>query len=233
MTESGTGSDLQGIKTTAKEDGEDYIINSLKTVNTNGQQAGVVIVVAVTDPSAGAKGLSLILVDADTKGLERGSNLDKIGMKSQDTSELLFNDVRVPKSNLLGQESAGFAHLMEELPQERLTIAVHCMAICESVLNQTIEYVKERSAFGKPVAAFQNTQFVLAQLMTEIDAARTYTDRYITLHIGNQLTTVLASQAKLLVTELLGKVVDQCMQLHGGYGYMLKTLSPERLQMPE
>ena len=129
MTESGTGSDLQGIKTTAKEDGEDYIINSSKTVITNGQQAGVVIVVAVTDPSAGAKGLSLILVDADTKGLERGSNLDKIGMKSQDTSELLFNDVRVPKSNLLGQESAGFAHLMEELPQERLTIAVHCMAI--------------------------------------------------------------------------------------------------------
>ena len=222
MTEPGTGSDLQGIKTTAKKDGNDFIINGSKTFITNGQLADLVVVVAVTDPSAGAKGLSLILVEANTPGFERGSNFDKIGMKSQDTSELFFNDVRVPQSNLLGIEGCGFVHLMEELPQERLTIAVHCMAMCESVLAQTVDYVKERTAFGKPIGAFQNTQFVLADLDTEIDAARAFTDKCIELHIQRELTTELASKAKLLVTELLGKVVDKCLQLHGGYGYMLE-----------
>ena len=182
----------------------------------------IVIVVAVTDPTAGAKGLSLILVEANTPGFERGSNLAKIGMKSQDTSELFFNDVRVPQSNLLGPEGSGFAQLMAELPQERLTIAVHCMAMCESVLAQTVEYVKERKAFGQNIGAFQNTQFVLADLDTEIDAARAFTDRCIELHLTKDLTTELASKAKLLVTELLGKVVDKCLQLYGGYGYMLE-----------
>jgi acyl-CoA dehydrogenase len=222
MTEPGTGSDLQGIKTTAKKEGDDFIINGSKTFITNGQLADLVIVVAVTDPTAGAKGLSLILVEANTPGFERGSNLAKIGMKSQDTSELFFNDVRVPQSNLLGPEGSGFAQLMAELPQERLTIAVHCMAMCESVLAQTVEYVKERKAFGQNIGAFQNTQFVLADLDTEIDAARAFTDRCIELHLTKDLTTELASKAKLLVTELLGKVVDKCLQLYGGYGYMLE-----------
>ena len=222
MTEPGAGSDLQGVKTTAKRDGDEYVINGSKTFITNGQHADLIIVVVKTDPSAGAKGTSLILVEADTPGFERGTNLDKIGMKSQDTSELFFNDVRVPVSNLLGQENQGFVHLMEELPQERLTVALHAMAICESVLQQTVEYVKERQAFGKPIATFQNTQFVLAQLDSEITATRVFMDRCIELHVKGELSTVEASKAKLLATELQGKVVDQCLQLFGGYGYMLE-----------
>lgn len=222
MTEPGAGSDLQGIKTTAKRDGDEYIINGSKTFITNGKHADLVIVVAKTDPSLGAKGTSLILVESNAIGFERGSNLDKIGMKSQDTSELFFNDVRVPVTNLLGAENQGFIHLMEELPQERLAIAVQSTAICESVLQQTIDYVKERSAFGKPVAAFQNTQFVLAQLSSEITCMRIFVDRCIELHLQKSLTTLDASKAKLLASELQGKVVDQCLQLFGGYGYMME-----------
>ncbi len=222
MTEPGAGSDLQGVKTTARREGDELVINGSKTFITNGQLADLIIVVVKTNPEAGAKGTSLVLVEAGTPGFERGTNLDKIGMKSQDTSELFFNDVRVPVSNILGQENSGFIHLMEELPQERLTVAIHAMSICESVLEQTVEYVKERHAFGKSIATFQNTQFVLAQLDAEITSTRVFLDRCLELHIDKQLSTIEASKAKLLATELQGRVVDQCLQLFGGYGYMIE-----------
>ncbi len=220
MTEPGTGSDLQGIKTTAVLDGDEYVINGSKTFITNGQQADLVIVVCKTDTAAGAKGISLLLVEAGTPGFEKGSNLEKIGMKAQDTSELFFQDVRVPKANLLGDEGAGFVYLMQELPQERLSIAIGAMASCESILEQTVNYVKERNAFGKPIATFQNTQFTLAGLDAEITSARVFVDKCLELHVLGKLDTVTASKAKLLSTELQGRVIDQCLQLHGGYGYM-------------
>ncbi|OUR88566.1 acyl-CoA dehydrogenase [Gammaproteobacteria bacterium 42_54_T18] len=220
MTEPGTGSDLQGIKTTAVLDGDEYVINGSKTFITNGQQADLVIVVCKTDTTAGAKGISLLLVEAGTPGFAKGSNLEKIGMKAQDTSELFFQDVRVPKANLLGDEGAGFVYLMQELPQERLSIAIGAMASCESILEQTVNYVKERNAFGKPIATFQNTQFTLAGLDAEITSARVFVDKCLELHVQKKLDTVTASKAKLLSTELQGRVIDQCLQLHGGYGYM-------------
>lgn len=220
MTEPGTGSDLQNIKTTAIADGDDYIINGSKTFITNGQLADLVIVVAKTDPSAGAAGTSLILVEAGTEGFSKGQNLEKVGMKAQDTSELFFQDVRVPKSNLLGKEGEGFIYLMQELPQERLSIASNAASACESLLAQTIDYVKERSAFGKPVSAFQNTQFKLAELDAETQAVRVYFDRCLELHLEGKLDAVTAAKIKLLTTDLNSKVADECLQLHGGYGYM-------------
>ncbi|MCH2058436.1 MAG: acyl-CoA dehydrogenase family protein [Thalassotalea sp.] len=220
MSEPGTGSDLQGIKTTAVLDGNEYLINGSKTFITNGQQADLVIVVCKTDPAAGAKGTSLILVEAGTPGFEKGSNLEKIGMKAQDTSELFFQDVRVPKENLLGEEGMGFLYLMQELPQERLSIAINAMSNMEAILEQTVDYVKDRKAFGKPISAFQNTQFTLAQLDAEVTAMRVFVDRCIELHIAGQLDTVTASKAKLLTTDLQCKLIDECLQLHGGYGYM-------------
>jgi len=220
MTEPGTGSDLQGVKTLAVRDGDDYVINGSKTFITNGQQADLVILVCKTDASAGALGISLLLVEAGTPGFEKGTNLEKIGMKAQDTSELFFQDVRVPKENLLGEEGNGFAYLMEELPQERLNIAIGAMATCDSILEQTVAYVKERKAFGKAIASFQNTQFKLAELDAKITAMRVFVDHCLALHIEGKLTTVMASKAKLLTTELQDQVVDECLQLHGGYGYM-------------
>lgn len=220
MTEPGTGSDLQNIKTTAVLDGDEYIINGSKTFITNGQHADVVIVVAKTDPDAGAMGVSLILVEANTPGYEKGKNLKKIGMKAQDTSELFFTDVRVPKANLLGKAGEGFIYLMQELAQERLTIGTIAVAAAESMLQQTIDYVKERNAFNRPVSAFQNTQFKLAELSTQIASARTFVDRCVELHLNKQLDATGASQAKLLGSELQCKVADECLQLHGGYGYM-------------
>ena len=220
MTEPGTGSDLQGIKTTAVLDGDEYVINGSKTFISNGQQADLIIVAARTDPAGGAAGTSLLLVEATTPGFERGTNLEKVGMKAQDTSELFFSDARVPKANLLGKEGEGFLYLMRELPQERLSIALMCIATAESVLQQTVAYVSERKAFGKPLAAFQNTQFKLAEMDTEVTAARVFIDRCLELHLDGKLDAVDASKAKLLSTELLGRVVDECVQLHGGYGYM-------------
>jgi len=220
MTEPGTGSDLQGVKTTAVLDGDEYVINGSKTFITNGQQADLVIVVCKTDPSAGAKGISLILVEAGTPGFDKGTNLEKVGMKAQDTSELFFQDVRVPKENLLGEEGRGFVYLMQELPQERLSIALVAMACAESILAQTVDYVNERKAFGKPIAAFQNTQFKLAELDADITAQRVFVDRCLALHVQGKLDSVTASKAKLITTELQGRVVDECLQLHGGYGYM-------------
>lgn len=220
MTEPGTGSDLQNIKTTAIADGDDYVINGSKTFITNGQLADLVIVVAKTDPSIGAAGTSLILVEAGTPGFSKGKNLEKIGMKAQDTSELFFQDVRVPKTNLLGKEGEGFLYLMQELPQERLSVASNAVSACESLLQQTIDYVKERNAFGKPIAAFQNTQFKLAELDTETVAARVLFDRCLELHLEGKLDSVTAAKIKLLTTDLNSKLADECLQLHGGYGYM-------------
>lgn len=220
MTEPGAGSDLQGIKTTAVPDGDEYVLNGSKTFITNGQHADMVIVVAKTDPKEGAKGISLILVDEGTPGFSKGKNLEKVGMKAQDTSELFFQDVRVPKTNLLGEEGMGFVYLMQELPQERLGIAVNGLAAAESALERTVEYVKERQAFGKPIAAFQNTQFKLAELKTELTVARAFLDRCMELHLEGKLDAPTASMTKLHCTELQCKVLDECVQLHGGYGYM-------------
>ncbi len=220
MTEPGAGSDLQGVKTTAVRDGDEYVINGSKTFITNGQLADLVIVVAKTDPAAGAKGTSLILVEADRAGFSKGKNLEKIGMKAQDTSELFFQDVRVPVTNLIGEEGQGFRYLMECLPQERLNVALNAMASCESILRQTVEYVKERKAFGKKVADFQNTQFKLAELDSEITAYRVFVDRCLELHLEGKLDAATAAKAKMVSTDLNSKVADECLQLFGGYGYM-------------
>lgn len=222
MTEPGTGSDLQGIKTNAVDKGDHYLLNGSKTFITCGQQADIVLVVCRTnpDPAAGAKAFSILIVEDGMPGFERGRNLEKVGMKAQDTSELFFNDVKVPKENLLGEEGMGFVYLMRELPQERLSIAVSAVASCEAVIEETVKYVKERTAFRKSIAEFQNTQFTLAQLEAEVTAMRVFIDRCAELLVKKDLSTVEASKAKLLATELQGKVTDQCVQLHGGYGYM-------------
>lgn len=220
MTEPGTGSDLQNIKTTAIRQGDHYVINGSKTFITNGQLADMVIVVAKTNPSAGAKGTSLFLVDASTKGFSRGKNLEKIGMKAQDTSELFFQDMKVPVDALLGEEGAGFKYLMECLPQERLNVALNAVASCEGLLDKTIAYVHERTAFGKSIATFQNTQFKLAELETETLSARVFIDRCLELHLEGKLDATLAARIKLLSTDLNSKVADECLQLFGGYGYM-------------
>jgi len=220
MTEPGAGSDLQGIKTTAVKDGDDYIINGSKTFITNGQLSDLVIVVAKTDPSAGAKGVSLFLVESGTPGFSKGANLEKVGMKAQDTSELFFQDVRVSKDQLLGEEGMGFVYLMQDLPQERLSVAINAVANAKSVLEQTVDYVKERKAFGKSIATFQNTQFKLAEMDTDITVAEAYMDRCLELHINKQFDSVAAAKCKLMATDLQCKVIDECLQLHGGYGFM-------------
>jgi acyl-CoA dehydrogenase len=220
MTEPGAGSDLQGTNTTAVLDGDHYILNGSKTFITNGQKAGLVIVVAKTDTSAGSKGISLFLVEADLPGFSKGKNLTKLGLKAQDTSELFFQDVKVPRENLLGEEGRGFIYLMQDLPQERLSIAVGAVANAKAILEATIAYTKERKAFGTTVASFQNTQFKLAELSAEIDCAEVYTDRCTELLLEDKLDTVTASKAKLLTTDLQCKVADECLQLFGGWGYM-------------
>ena len=222
MTEPGAGSDLQGVKTTAVRDGNHYKINGSKTFITNGQHANIIVLVVKTDPSAGAKGTSLIIIETDgLEGFERGRNLDKVGLKSNDTSELFFNDVRVPTANLLGaDEGRGFFQLMEQLPQERLLIANQAISAIERALAMTVDYVKERKAFGKTVMDFQNTQFKLAELKTEATIARVFVDNCVQRHIGDGLDATTASMAKYWVTDLQCKVMDECVQLHGGYGYM-------------
>ena len=222
MTEPGTGSDLQGVKTNAILDGDHYILNGSKTFITNGQMADLVIVVAKTSPDEGAKGTSLLLVEAGYDGFEKGQNLDKIGMKAQDTSELFFQDVKVPKENLLGAEGMGFIYLMQELPQERLSVGLNAIASAESILEQTIAYVKERKAFGRNIASFQNTQFKLAEMSATLTMARVFVDKCLDLHINKQLDVVTAAKIKLLTTEIQCDVIDECLQLHGGYGYMLE-----------
>ncbi|MGK0405876.1 MAG: alkylation response protein AidB-like acyl-CoA dehydrogenase [Oleispira sp.] len=222
MTEPGTGSDLQGVKTNAvlSDDGEHYILNGSKTFITNGQMADLVIVVAKTDPSAGAKGTSLLLLEAGTEGFVKGQNLHKIGMKAQDTSELFFQDVKVPKANLLGTEGMGFIYLMQELPQERLSVSLTAIACAESILEQTVAYVKDRKAFGTTIASFQNTQFKLAEMSSTVTMARVFIDKCLELHLEKELDDVTAAKLKLLSTDIQCDVVDECLQLHGGYGYM-------------
>jgi acyl-CoA dehydrogenase len=222
MTEPGAGSDLQGVKTRAEKDGNQYRINGSKTFITNGQNANLVIVVAKTDPAQGAKGTSLIVVETDeVEGFERGRNLDKIGLKANDTSELFFNDVRVPTANLLGaEEGQGFVQLMQQLPQERLLIGGQAVAMAERALAVTIDYVKERQAFGRPILDFQNTQFKLAELKTETTIGRVFYNDCVTRHLDGGLDPSTASMAKYWLSDLQGKVVDECLQLHGGYGYM-------------
>ncbi|MCO8043989.1 acyl-CoA dehydrogenase family protein [Acinetobacter bohemicus] len=223
MTEPGTGSDLQAVRTTAVQDGDDYIINGSKIFITNGYLCDLAIVVCKTGNSdKGSANLSLILVEAERAGFSKGQPLNKIGMKGQDTCELFFDDVRVPKENLLGMEGMGFIMLMKELAWERLIVAIICQAGAEAAFAHTLQYTKERQAFGKPVAAFQNTRFKLAELRTEIEVCRAYLDRCMELQLKNELAVDAAAAAKYKISEMYSKVVDECLQLHGGYGYMLE-----------
>ncbi|GAB3006849.1 acyl-CoA dehydrogenase family protein [Amycolatopsis acidiphila] len=220
MTEPGTGSDLQGIKTRAVRDGDYYVINGAKTFITNGGLADLVVLAVKTDPDAGAQGVSLIAVPTDTPGFRRGRVLDKIGLKGQDTAELFFDDVRVPAANLLGEEGHGFIQMMQQLPQERLIIAVSAVAGMEAAIDQTIAYTKDRTAFGRPVFNFQNTKFKLAEAATEAAVARAFLDQCIERHLRGELDVQGAAMAKLWATERVNKVIDDCLQLFGGYGYM-------------
>ena len=224
MTEPGAGSDLQGIKTTAIKDGGDYVVNGSKTYITNGQHAELIIVVAKTEPSEGAKGTSLILVEADRAGFARGRNLDKIGLHGQDTSELFFQDVRVPRSNLLGAEGMGFAYLMNQLPQERLSIAVGAQASAQRAFDEAVKFTKERKAFGRTVFEFQNTRFTLADLQAKLQVGWAHLDWALKRHNDGELTAGEASAAKLWHTELQWEACDAALQLHGGAGYMNEYL---------
>lgn len=222
MTEPGAGSDLAGIQTTAKKDGDFYILNGEKTFITNGIHADYVVVVCKTDPQAtpAYKGVSLLIVENGTPGFKRGKKLDKIGMHSADTGELIFEDVRVPAENLLGEENRGFYYLMEKLQQERLIVAIETQIEAECCLKLTVDYVKERKAFGSRIADFQNTQFKLAEMATEIDLGRTYVDSLIAKHIAGEDIVKEVSMAKWWISEMAKRVVSDCLQLHGGYGYM-------------
>ncbi|MFI9326570.1 acyl-CoA dehydrogenase family protein [Kitasatospora sp. NPDC052868] len=220
MTEPGTGSDLQGIRTHAVDQGDHYLLNGAKTFISNGILADLVVVVARTTPEGGSRGLSLLVVERGMPGFERGRNLDKIGQKAQDTAELFFEDVRVPKENLLGEENQGFVYLMQNLAQERLTIAAAAIAGAEYLVEITTEYVKQREAFGRPLAKLQHVRFEIAELATECAVTRAFVDRCITEHNRWALTPADASMAKWWATELQKRTADRCLQLHGGYGYM-------------
>jgi long-chain-acyl-CoA dehydrogenase len=222
MTEPDTGSDLAAIRTTAERRGDHYILNGQKTFISNGIISDVVIVVAKTDPALRHKGISLLVVERDMEGFKRGRKLDKVGLKAQDIAELSFEDVKVPVTNLLGDEGKGFSYLMRQLAQERLSVGVSAVAACETALEITLEYCKERTAFGQPIGSFQNSRFKLAEMKTEIEIARVFVDRCIEeLNDGN-LTPETAAMAKWWTSDLQKRVVDQCVQLHGGYGYMLE-----------
>ena len=221
MTEPGAGSDLQGVTTTAKRDGNGYILNGAKTFISNGQHCDIVVVSAKTDSTvAGSKGISLLFVEKDAAGFSRGRNLDKIGLHSADTSELFFNDVRVEGDAVLGVEHGGFSVLMNELPRERLTLAIGSLGAAEGALQWTIDYILERKVFGQPVGKYQNTRFKIAEMMTEIRSLRSFIDDCTRLLSAGDLDTVTASMAKLKATELQGKIIDGCLQFFGGYGYM-------------
>ncbi|NWG72268.1 MAG: acyl-CoA dehydrogenase family protein [Parvularculaceae bacterium] len=222
MTEPGTGSDLQAVKTTAIKRGNQYVVNGSKTFITNGQTANLIIVVAKTDPSEAAKGISLMVVETDdAEGFRRGRNLKKLGNKAQDTSELFFDDVKIPTENLLGAaEGQGFFQLMQQLPQERQQIAVIAIAVIEKAIQLTIDYVKERTAFGRPIMAFQNTQFKLAECKAKATMARVFVDHCTSLLLEGKLDAPTASMSKMLLTDLENEIIDECLQLFGGYGYM-------------
>ena len=222
MTEPGIGSDLASMGTTAIRDGDHYVVNGSKTFITNGINADLVITAVKTDPSQRHKGMSLLVLERGMDGFERGRNLDKVGLHSQDTAELFFNDVQVPVANLLGSEGQGFVHLVHNLPQERLSIAAAGVAAAEAALGWTLAYVNERTAFGQPIGGFQNSRFKLAEMRTEIDIGRVFVDRCVEALNDGDLTAEEAAEAKWWCTELQKRVVDTCVQLHGGYGYMLE-----------
>jgi alkylation response protein AidB-like acyl-CoA dehydrogenase len=222
MTEPGTGSDLQGIRTRARRDSDGWILNGAKTFITNGILADLVIVVARTAPDAGSRGFTLLVVERGMPGFERGRRLQKVGMKAQDTAELSFTDVRVPDANVLGEPGGGLIALMQNLAQERLSIAVGCAAGAARALEITVEYTKERTAFGQPVSSFQNTRFELAEIATEVDVTQAFVDRCITELVAGRLDATDAAKAKWWASDVLKRVVDRCVQLHGGYGYMLE-----------
>ena len=220
MSEPGAGSDLQGIRTTAVRDGDDWILNGQKTFISNGQLCDLVIVFARTDPDAGHLGYSLLMVERGMAGFERGRNLEKVGMHAQDTSELFFSDVRVPAANLLGEPGTGFVALMQNLPRERIAIGATALAGAEHVFATTLDYCRQRQAFGRPIGSFQHSRFQLAEMATELAVARAFTDRAITEHVAGRLSTEDAAMVKWWDTELCNRVVDRCVQLYGGYGYM-------------
>ena len=220
MTEPGTGSDVAAIRTTARRDGDHYVVNGQKTFITNGHNADVIVVACKTDPEQGARGVSLLVVEGDVPGFTRGRNLRKIGQHAQDTAELFFDNVRVPASHLLGDEGQGFKYLMQKLAQERLLVSVQCQARAEAALQWTVDYVQERKAFRQRLADFQNTRFKLAALATDLQAGRAYCDQLIAQHLAGELDAVGAAAGKLWHSELLGRVTDECLQLFGGYGYM-------------
>ncbi|AZV42783.1 acyl-CoA dehydrogenase [Peribacillus asahii] len=222
MTEPGAGSDLANIRTTAIKDGDDYIINGQKTFITNGILSDLIIVACKTDPQASPphKGVSLFLVERDTPGFSRGRKLDKVGMHSQDTAELIFEDVKVPAANLLGEEGRGFKYLMAKLQQERILAAIGGQVAAEDMLELTLQYVKEREAFGKPISKFQNTQFTLAEIATEVQVGRTFIDQLVVRHQNGDDIVTEVSMAKWWITDMARRISSQCMQLHGGYGYM-------------
>lgn len=220
MTEPGGGSDLKAIRTTAVRDGDEFVITGQKTFITNGQTADLILVACKTDRAAGAKGISLIMVEADRPGFQRGRRLKKMGTKAQDTSELFFNEVRVPVSNLIGEEGKGFVYMMQELAWERMHVGIQAISTCEAALDWTIEYTRNRQAFGKPVIDFQNSRFTLAEMKTEVQVGRVFLDRCLELVLENKLDTTTAAMVKLWTSEMQGKVLDALLQLHGGYGFM-------------
>ncbi|MGQ0698870.1 MAG: acyl-CoA dehydrogenase family protein [Panacagrimonas sp.] len=222
LTEPSAGSDLKGIRTRAVREGDEYVISGQKVYISNGQLCDIIVLACKTDPEAGAKGMSFILVEADRKGFRRGRNLKKIGLKAQDTSELFFDDVRVPVSNLLGKEGGAFGMAMSKLAEERLSIACSAITVVENALRWTIDYTMERKAFGQTIADFQNTRFKVAELHAEALAKRVFVDRCVELHLKKELSAVDAAAAKMMCTELQCKVVDECLQFFGGYGYMLE-----------
>jgi alkylation response protein AidB-like acyl-CoA dehydrogenase len=222
MTEPGIGSDLASMSTTALRDGDTYVVNGSKTFITNGINADLVITAVKTDPSERHKGMSLLVLERGMEGFERGRNLEKLGLHSQDTAELFFNDVAVPAANLLGEEGQGFMHLVHNLPQERLSIAISGVAAARAALDWTLAYVKERQAFGQPIGSFQNTRFVLAEIATEVEVAQSFIDKCVMALNADALTAEEAAMAKWWCTELQKRAVDRCLQLFGGYGYMLE-----------
>ncbi len=220
MTEPGAGSDLQNIRTSAVDKGDHYLVNGSKTFITNGYLSDLVVVAVKTDPSKGAKGTSLLVIDNSIKGYTKGKPFEKVGLHAQDTCELFFENVEVPKENLLGNEGEGFKYMMTELSQERLVVALSAIGAAEGTVEKTVQYTKERIAFGKPIAELQNTRFKLAEQATEVQVGRIFADQCITLHCDKKLDQATASMAKYWLTDLQSKVADECLQLHGGYGYM-------------
>jgi alkylation response protein AidB-like acyl-CoA dehydrogenase len=222
ITEPNAGSDMAGVKTSAVKHGDTYVVNGAKTFITNGINADLVLTVCRTDPDAGHRGISLVVLERGMKGFERGRNLNKLGMHAQDTAELFFDNVEVPAENILGEPGMGFTYLMTNLAQERFGMALGAVAVARAAIRWTLDYTKERKAFGQSIASFQNSKFLLAELHTETQMAQAYVDRCLELHCEGKLTAEQAAAAKYITTELQNRVVDRCLQLHGGYGYMLE-----------